>query len=306
MAQLTGEGLTVVGTHDSGLLVQASEGTDLSKLAALPEGFRFDEQTPEFTLYGFSSMEKKVKDLAAAYPALAKLDTYGTSSQGRPEYVLTIGKQDPADPKPELMITAATHGNETATVDVVLGLANELLTKYGTDARITKMVDDHTIHIVPAVCVDSYVAQTRENDGVDPNRAYPWPEQTSRAPPRAIKDVMAYTNAHAIAGSMDFHDAASMVMFPWAYTYSHVAPADYTRMDDLTTRMASDNGFEHGDIASTIYIAQGSSADYYYWQKKTIATAIELSHNKFRTRAGYDDLLEESREMTWTFIENFN
>lgn len=305
LASLSEEGVTVIGTYDSGLLVQASAATDVAKLMALPEGFRFDDQAPEVTLLGFTALEKALKDLAAANPTFVKLETYGTSKQGRPEYVLTVGKQDPANPKPELMITGATHGNETATVDVVLGLAQELVNKYGKDDRVTKMVEDHTIHFIPAVCVDSYVARTRENEGVDPNRAYPWPQQTSRNPPHAIQDLMAYFNAHDIVGSMDYHSAASMIMFPWAYTYSHIPQADYQRMDDLTTRMARENGFEHGDIASTIYIAQGSSADYYYWTKKTIATAIELSHNKLTTRAGFDDLLHESLEMTWTFVENF-
>jgi predicted deacylase len=305
MAGLADEGLTVVGTHDSGLIVQPSAGTDISKLAALPDAFRFDDGQKEFTLTNFSSMERKLKDLAAQHPALAKLDTYGTSQGGHPEYVLTVGKNDPNDPKPELMITGATHGNETATVDVVLGLAETLLTQYGKDPRITAMVDGHTIHFIPAVCVDSYIAQTRENEGVDPNRAYDYPGHTGRNPPHAIKDIIAYFSAHDIVGSMDIHDAASMVMFPWAYTYDHIPQPDYDKMDDLTTRMARENGFAHGDIADTIYIAVGSSADYYYWKKKTVATAIELSHNLALTRAGFDSNLEESLEMTWTFIENF-
>ena len=44
------------------------------------------------------------------------LETYGTSLRGKPEYVLTVSNKASTTPKPELMITAATHGNETATV----------------------------------------------------------------------------------------------------------------------------------------------------------------------------------------------
>jgi predicted deacylase len=304
LSSLTGAGLSVVGTHDSGLLVEASTEADKSQLEAVPQSFRFDRSAPEVTLYTFSTMEQKLKALAAAYPQLAKLETYGTSVEGRPEYVLTIGKQD-GEPRPELMITGATHGNERATVDVVLGLSDLLLTNYGKDPRTTAMVDGHTIHFIPAVCVDSFVADERANEGRDPNRDYPWPQEPDRRPVHAIKDIMAYFDSHDIVGSLDYHSAASMVMFPWAYTYSHIPAADYARFDDLTTRMARENHFAHGDIASTIYIAQGSSADYYYWKKGTIATAVELSHDLATRRSSHDDLLTESTEMTWTFIENF-
>ena len=299
------DGVQVVGTHDSGLLVEASAAQEQEIKAKAPQAFRFDQFKPEFTNYSFNTVEKKLKALAAKYPNLFTLTTYGTSRQGHPEYVLTMNGKASAT-KPNLMITGATHGNEQATVDVVIGLAEKLAQGYGTDQRITAMVDGHTIYWIPVVCVDSYIADTRENEGVDPNRAYPYPDDTTGHPTKAISDIMAFADSHDLAGSMDYHSAASMVMFPWAWTYDKIPDADYQKLDDLTTRMARENGFAHGDIADTIYIAEGSSADYYYWKHHTMATAIELSHD-FAASSPHavDDLLEESTEQTWTFIENF-
>jgi hypothetical protein len=306
LASLTGSGVEVVGTHDSGLLVRATSERVGDVMAASPESFAFDAARPEFTGYNFASMERKLRDFVATYPELATLDTYGTSRGGRPEYVLTIGEKSDQTPKPELMITAATHGNEVITVDVVLGLMEKLLTEYGSDPRVTAMVKGHTLHFVPAVCVDSYVAQTRANEGRDPNRDYPWPDRPIRSPVGCIRDIMAYTDARTIAGSIDYHAAASMIMFPWAYTYDHIPQADYDSLDDLTTRMARDNAFAHGDIASTIYIAEGSSADYYYWKKHTRATAVEVSHNLALEALSAAPIVEENVESTWTFIEDFH
>ena len=306
LSALTSDGMEVVGTHDSGLLVKAPESLEAEILGASPQGYRFDQSAREFTAYSFPTMETKLRQLAAAYPEMTTLETYGTSVQGRAEYVLTVGKKSDATPKPELMITAATHGNEIITVDVLLGLIEKLLAGYGPDPRITAMLDNHTIHFIPAVCVDSYVAQTRANEGRDPNRDYPWPDEPVRSPVGCIKDVMAFFDAHPIVGSMDYHSAASMIMFPWAYTYSRIPAADYAKLNELTTRMARVNHYEHGDIASTIYIAEGSSADYYYWQKHTMATAVELSHNFAVGVGAAADLVQENTESTWTFIEDFH
>jgi hypothetical protein len=250
-------------------------------------------------------MEQKLKQFQTQYPELATLETYGTSRQNRPEYVMTITSKKAGFAKPDLMITAATHGNETITVDVVLGLMNKLLAGYGKDQRITDMVDQHTLRFVPAVCVDSYVAQTRENEGRDPNRDYPYPSVPSRSSVGCTRDIMAFADSHDLAGSMDYHAAASMIMFPWAYTYSHIPQADYQKLDQLTTYMAEANGFEHGDIASTIYVAPGSSADYYYWKKHTMATAIEVSHDYAASGEHFDDIVTENTESTWRFIESF-
>ncbi len=300
------EGLEVVGNHDSGLMVRAPKAVERDVLTASRDSFQMDGDgaKPEFTRYNYQSMEQKLRDLAARYPELATLQAYGTSRQGRNEYVLTVGHGE--DPKPELMITGATHGNETITVDVVLGLVEQLLAGYGTDQRLTTMLEDHTIHFIPAVCVDSYVARQRQTEGRDPNRDYPWPETPSRTPVGCIRDVMGFFDAKPIVGTMDIHAAASMIMFPWAWTYDDIPAADFRKMDELTTHMAQANGFEHGAIASTIYVAKGSSADYYYWKKGAIATAIEVSHNKAAQGLhAIDPIVVENTESTWRFIESF-
>ena len=232
------------------------------------------------------------------------VDTYATSTEGRAEYVMTLNDKTQTGPKTELMITAATHGNEVATVDVVLGLTELLLKGQGTDARLTDMLKKHTIYIVPAVCADSYVAQTRSAEGVDPNREYPYPEDTTKTPgAKCIRDMMAFDDSHNLAGTLDFHDAASMVFFPWAYTYDQIPTADFQKLDALTTKMACRQRLRAWPIAQTIYIAPGSSADYTYWKHHSAAAAVELSHDYASKGKHYDDLLDESTEMTWTFIE---
>lgn len=267
-------------------------------------------QAMEAGIYDVASMERRLKDFAQRYPDLVKLETYGTSKEGRPEYVLTMGKKETRAgfAKPELMITSATHGDETITVEVTLGLIDKLLKGYGTDQRLTKMVDNSVIYWVPAVCVDGYANRSRTVEGRDPNRDFAYPQAPSRTPAtKCTRDIVGFFNGKPnIVGTMDFHAAASMIMYPWAWTYDNLPEPERTDFDEVTTHMAEANGFAHGTIADTIYIAVGSSADYYYWKNKAFGTAIEVSHNfapSSPEEAG--DIVSENTESTWRWIEHF-
>lgn len=254
-------------------------------------------------------LKQRLEALAGQYPKLAQLSTYGTSRGGRPEFVLTTTK-DASNPdleKPALMITAATHGDEVITVDVVLGLIEQLLTAYGKDPRLSRMLDETVIYWIPAVCVDSYASRSRYVEGHDPNRDYAWPDNPDRVPAtQCIRDMTQFFDDHPnIKGTMDFHAAASMIMYPWAYQRQR-PEQDYDRkLDQLTTYMAKANGFAHGTIAETIYVAKGSSADYYYWKTGAAAVAVEVSRRFVTEQNGIPAIVQENTESTWRFIEAF-
>jgi len=250
----------------------------------------------------YNSVQAELKQLASQYPDLVSVEKYGQSVDGRDLSVLRLTGRSLAQ-KPELVITAATHGDELITVEVVMSLVNELIKGYGTDQRLTKMVDDHVLYFIPIVNADGYVSRQRYCNGIDPNRDYPYPTNPNKKSNPAIQAEMDFFGKHAVKGSMDFHSAAGMVMFPWAYTYSAIPSADRNELDALTTKMASENGYAHGQIAQTIYIAPGSSADYYYWKFGTRATAIEISQDG--STSLIPSMTDESREMTWKFIESF-
>jgi hypothetical protein len=250
----------------------------------------------------YQSVQSELQQLASQYPDIASVEKYGESMEKRALNVLRLSGRTLAQ-RPQLVITAATHGDELITVEVVMGLVQELVKGYGNDARLTKMVDDHELYFVPIVNPDGYVRQQRYCNGLDPNRNYPYPTKPNVKSNPAIQALMDFFGKHQIKGSMDFHSAAGMVMFPWAYTYDAIPGADHDEMDSLTSRMAQTNGYSHGQIAQTIYVAPGSSADYYYWKFGTRALAIEISQDG--STSLIPSMLDENREMTWKFIEAF-
>lgn len=254
----------------------------------------------------YADVEKDLLSFEKSYKDMATLVNYGTSAEGRKLYALKIETKINQGKKPELMITAATHGDELITVEVIISLMNELFSKYGQDPRITKMLDDHTIYFIPVVSPDSFEARERYVEGTDPNRCYPWPENPSNKPVSVINSLMTFTNQHNLVGSLDMHAYGRLVMYPWGYTTVAPKGADSVVMQDLVLDMAKENKYTAGQISTTIYVAKGSSADYYYWNKKTRAIAVEIGNEKIPRYSKIPELVNESREMVFRFIESFN
>ncbi len=262
-----------------------------------------DKAIPVYRNY--TQVENDLKAFAANYKNLATLETYGTTKQGRNLYVLKLSTG--GENKPRLMITAATHGDELITTEVLFNLTGELLKGYGVDARLTKILDGRDIYMIPVVSADSFEARQRYVQNMDPNRSYPWPDEPNNKTVDVIQSMMDLTNKMKFTGSLDLHAYGKMVMYPWAYTRKAPSnPADVVTFKDLVVSMAKDNQYKAGQISTTIYVAEGSSADYFYWKTGTKALAAEIGREKIPHWDKIPAITTEAREMVWTFLEYFN
>ncbi|MFV0590351.1 MAG: M14 family metallopeptidase [Draconibacterium sp.] len=106
--------------------------------------------------YSYEDVVKAMEVLHAAYPDMTKLESLGVSEEGRKIYVLTINNpQTGAEhEKPGVWVDGNIHGNEIQAAEVCLYYANMLLTKYGTNKKITEVLDRNAHYIVPVVNVD--------------------------------------------------------------------------------------------------------------------------------------------------------
>ncbi|MBF0443068.1 MAG: hypothetical protein HQK54_14265 [Oligoflexales bacterium] len=256
----------------------------------------------------YDEIEKYLKNLEENHPDIVKLETYGKSRQGLPLYVFKISdhvKENESD-EPNLMIDAATHGDEIITTEVLIRLISEIVDSYGNDRRTTRMVDSTQLHFIPVVNADGFVSRQRYEGGVDPNRDYPYLTNPNKKSVACIKAIMDFANSHALKGSIDLHAYGGMVMYPWAYTYDEIADQAMKKaFDELTTRMAEINGYSHGQISKVIYLAKGSSSDYYYWKNKTMAIAAEIADSKAPSSEKIPQYVDDAREMVFRFIEHF-
>mgnify|MGYP000906237225 CR=1 FL=1 len=255
----------------------------------------------------YESVSAELQELANQYPRLAKLETYGTTRSGHVLYALKISDNVTVDEnEPELMLTSATHGDELVTVEVMMQLVRELLAGHGRDTRLSRLINERELWVLPMVNPQGYSRRTRYANGfTDPNRDYPYPDKPDVESVDCIDLLRKFFHAHDFKGSLDVHASGRMVMYPWAYTERAPEAADVVDFEHLVNSMAEQNGYAAGQISKVIYVAKGSSADYYYWKNRTKAIAVELTTSKVPPIARVPAVVDEAREMVWRFIENF-
>lgn len=255
----------------------------------------------------FTAVNNTLMELAQKYPTIVKLETIGTSSNGLTQYGLKISDNVTVDEnEPELIMTAATHGDEIITTEVLLRFIEEMVVGYEQNPRLANMINDHELFFVPVVNPDGFSARRRYAGNVDPNRDYPWPGHENKVPVQCIANMIQFFQQHQFAGSIDFHAFGKLVMYPWAYTRASL-PAEHEKIfDNLGREMSAANSYKYGQISKVIYVAEGSSADYYYWKFNTLAFGVEMGSSKAPSVDQIPTVLNQVREMTYKFIEHFS
>jgi hypothetical protein len=240
---------------------------------------------------------------ANAYPSMCRIDTIGTTNQGRLLLAAIISKDvNIPGAKPKFLYTSSIHGDELTGYVGMLHLIEYLLTNYGTLPKITRMVDSIEIYINPLANPDgtyhggnnSVGGAIRGNFyGVDMNRNYPDPAAGDHPDGKSwqteTKAFMAYADSNMFTMSANFHGGAEVFNYPW----------------DTWARVTADNSwwiFVGREFADTIhkygpagyftflqngitdgyawYSITGGRQDYMnYWHKCREVT-IELSTTK--------------------------
>jgi len=122
----------------------------------------------------------------ADFPELCDVFSIGTTNEGRELLVARITDNvGQSEGEPEFLYTSTMHGDETTGYVLMLRLIDYMLNGYGTNARLTNLVDEIDIYINPLANPDGayhggnstiYGAQRFNAMGVDLNRNYPDPE----------------------------------------------------------------------------------------------------------------------------------
>ncbi len=259
--------------------------------------------------------------LAAAHPGLVTVFTAGTSIEGRPIRGVRITAA-PAG-SPGVLYNGTQHAREWGATMTTLAVADALASGYGSDARITALLDRAWIDVIPVVNPDGYHhawtvdrlwrKNRRDNGdgtfGVDLNRnwAFEWggggaSTVTSDATYRgtapfsepesaAMRD---YFVAHPdLVGHIDFHAYSQLVLHPWGYTTT--PPAENAAFQALGEEMrdaiARTTGASYvaGPIAGTLYIASGSAVDHAWGAHGVPSWTIEV-----RDRGTYGFVMPQS------------
>jgi carboxypeptidase T len=225
----------------------------------------------------YAEMAAEVAKAEADHPAIVDRFSIGTSHQGRELWAVKISDDVGTDEsEPEVLFDGLHHGDEHMSLEMTLAILRWLTDGYGSDDRVTRLVDSREIWIVFAVNPDGATYDIagsggyrdwRKNRqptpgsssvGTDLNRNYPYKwgccsgssgdPKSSRyrgtAPLSApeARSFHDFVRSRVVGGrqqiraSISFHTTGRLVMYPYGHTTTNITTA-MTR-DDHSTLVA--------------------------------------------------------------------
>ncbi|MEV6691021.1 M14 family zinc carboxypeptidase [Micromonospora sp. NPDC051196] len=213
--------------------------------------------------HDYAEMTAVVNQVVADHPSIARKISIGTSYEGRDLMAVKISDNVATDEnEPEILFNSQQHAREHLTVEMAIYLLNLFTDSYGSDSRITNLVNNREIWIVPSVNPDgseydiatgSYRSWRKNRQpnsgssavGTDLNRnwSYNWgccggssgstssdtyrgPSAFSAPETQALRN---FVNSRVVGGvqqikaNIDFHTYSQLVLWPYGYTTSNTA-----------------------------------------------------------------------------------
>jgi murein tripeptide amidase MpaA len=104
----------------------------------------------------YDELTETLRGLVAAHPDLATLTSIGTTFGGRDVWAVEItnGATGGGAEKPGYYLDAQIHAEEHATSAVALYAIHHLLTGYGRDPLVTRLLDEQVFYVLPRVNPD--------------------------------------------------------------------------------------------------------------------------------------------------------
>ncbi|MFF1299161.1 MULTISPECIES: M14 family metallopeptidase [unclassified Streptomyces] len=263
-------GVVISGRADQIKKLRA-QGYDVTALGAVPDRSSpadgaagiLDFPAADSKYHNYAEMTNEINSAVSANSSIASTRVIGTSYQGRDIVAIKISDNVATDEsEPEVLFTHQQHAREHLTVEMALYLLNELTSDYGTDSRVTNMVNNREIWIVPDlnpdggeydVATGSYRSWRKNRQpnsgssyvGTDLNRnwAYRWgccggssgstSSETYRGPAAEsapeVKVVADFVRSRVVGGvqqikaGIDFHTYSELVLWPYGYTTANTA-----------------------------------------------------------------------------------
>ncbi|MET0725070.1 MAG: M14 family zinc carboxypeptidase [Leifsonia sp.] len=190
-------------------------GADLELKQAPDAGRRSLAAESVYRMYsGPGGIQEELVAQAAAHPKIAQLKVIGTTTTGQDITAVRVTKNPKSlkeGKRPTTVFIGAQHAREWITPEMVRRLLDQILSSYGSDRRITKLVNNTELWFVPVANPDGYDftfqdgqrlwrKNLRDNngdgvigasDGVDLNRNYPtrWGYDNEGSSPNPASDT---------------------------------------------------------------------------------------------------------------------
>jgi len=169
----------------------------------------------------YATLTADLQQIAADHPDITRLRSIGQSVQGRELWMMKITDQpDLEEDEREVAYLAAMHGDEVVGKELTFDLIDYLTDGYGTDPRVTDLVDGAEIWILPSVNPDGTELGRRYNANfVDLNRDFPDqfvdPVNTPAGRQAETAAVMGWRDERRLTLSANYHGGALVANYPF-------------------------------------------------------------------------------------------
>ena len=282
------------------------------------EEIEFPKKDEKF--HTFKETMDMLDDLARKYPKIVTSFSLGTSVEGRDLKGLRITGPKNLESDafiPGIFFVGAHHAREHLSTEVPLLILKHLLENYGTDQRITGLINARDIYFVPMLNPDgamhdikgrkykmwrkNRVENSKGSFGVDLNRNYSFGWGTGGSSRRETSDVFMgpkpfsepetqavkkFVEEHAnIRIILSFHTFSELILYPWGGKKDGVSGKDGQVFTKMAETMSKWNKYKPMQ-ASGLYVATGDTCDWAYGEHGVFCFTFELSP-KSQWRGGF-------------------
>lgn len=103
--------------------------------------------------FKYDEIKSNLEHFTKTYPNLCSVETICTTQKGRSVFAVTLSNGD-ASKKPAYYIDGNTHAGEVTGSMAAMHTIDYLLTNYGTDEKITTILDRFAIYVIPRISPD--------------------------------------------------------------------------------------------------------------------------------------------------------
>jgi len=283
--------------------------------------------------HDYESLTADLQDYAAAYPEICRLYTLGRSFEGRELWAMLITENpEQEEDEPEFKYVSSMHGDEPLAMEMCLNFIDLLLTGYGTDKRITDLVDGTAIWFVPLMNPDRILRSRYNAQGLNLNRLFPvYPRDYSytffdgealgdAGRPPEVFAIIRWTAQNSFVLSASLHTAvafrrqALVVCYP--YDDDRKGSVDSPTPDDLlfeeislrysmqNTPMWNSTRFPQGIVnGAAWYAIIGSTGDWNYRYASCNEVVVEFTEWISPPASEIPKYWSENRESMLSYLE---
>ncbi|MCX6118444.1 MAG: DUF2817 domain-containing protein [Proteobacteria bacterium] len=268
----------------------------------------------------YVALTDEMKRLANTFPDISRLESVGKSIQGRELWMMKVSTSfDQNIYKPKLIYIANMHGDEVIGRELSLNHLRRLLETFGSDQRITDLVNNSDLFIIPTMNPDGFELKQRYNaKNKDLNRSFPDftsdPTDSTAGRPIETAAIMDLHSKHHFTSAINFHGGEVCFNLPWdtkanqrqeeRFGDDQVLNKMGRGYSDSNPTMVANNSFDRGlTYGYEWYEVNGGMQDWSIYYRKSMHATVELSYTKWPTAAQIPVAWEENKESMLKFME---